>query len=88
MKTVTLKVARKFFEDHRERGCSESAVVERMLAHQVEVTLDRASFDDLSSDADYYAGCFGTGFMDSEYDGLCRSAKAVLSALQKVERSI
>lgn len=53
MTTVTLPL--KFWADHKFRGCSESAVEVSRNKIYVTVILDAESFQDIYSDAQFYA---------------------------------
>lgn len=81
--TQTYKVPQRFYDDHLSRKDdydNESAPPRRSGVYYV-VELDQAAYDDLYSDADYYA-TMPPGEMDSSYNGLIQSARATVRALK------
>jgi len=50
---VTLPIA--FWSDHKNRGCSQSAIEISRNKRFVTLELDPAALEDILSDADYYA---------------------------------
>jgi hypothetical protein len=82
MKVVTLPL--KFWSDHRYRGCSESAVELKRNKVYVTVQLDDEAWQDIYSDADYYATYKSTD-PEAEADlvALIPSAKATFKRLQE-----
>lgn len=78
---VTVTVPAKFYEDHRARDCGYSDRILKETKTSVTVSLDMEGYNDLYSDADYYAGFGGEDFQWNR--GICLSAKATLKALKK-----
>lgn len=82
--TVMVCVSAKFYEDHCSRGLLEGTVIRQMKAVTM-LYLNKESFDDLLSDAEYYAD-FMIGFSDG--DGYVRrlalSARRVVQDLNAV----
>ena len=74
---MATKLPKRFYFDHLERDCA-SGTIDRETKTHVFVTLDRESYDDLLSDADYYSDA--TQF-DRYLNGLCASARATKRAL-------
>jgi len=80
MDALTLTVPSKFYYDHRDRDLPSGKVIKEYANGKVKVVLSHSELNDLLSDAEYYAECadqFGT-----EYQGLCKSAKATVKAIQ------
>ena len=82
MRIVTLPL--KFWSDHTNRGCSESAVEIKRNKVYVTVELDDAAWQDIYSDAEHYA-TFTSEEPESEADmiALIPSAKATFKRLQE-----
>jgi hypothetical protein len=86
IKVVVLPL--KFWQDHRNRGCSESAIELSKNKRFVTVQLDKESWDDIYSDAEFYATYFDSyKRTEDEQDmvDLEGSAKATLRRLQEVK---
>jgi hypothetical protein len=83
MRIVTLPL--KFWSDHTNRGCSESAVEIKRNKVYVTVELDDAAWQDIYSDAEYYA-TFTSHSPESEADmiALIPSAKVTLRRLEEI----
>jgi len=83
MRVVTLPL--KFWRDHKNRGCSESAVELKRNKVYVTVQLDDEAWQDIYSDAEYYA-TFTSIDPEAEADFIAfiPSAKATLKRLQEV----
>jgi hypothetical protein len=91
--TVTVKVPKRFFNDHVDRDClrgadneqiKPDAVITRELSKHYVLTLTEAQAKELLSDANYYRDGGGGGMDFFELGGLIASAKATYNALQKV----
>lgn len=82
--TITIDLPPRFYDDHRSRDCGESGVVVKETKRFVRVTLDTVAYDDLKSDARYYADMYGD--VDPNLFGVVASARATLKRLAKVER--
>ena len=86
MRVITLPL--KFWTDHRNRGCSESAIELKRNKVYVTVQLDDEAWDDIYSDADFYAtyfdNCRRTEDEQSMVD-LESSAKATLKRLKEFQ---
>jgi hypothetical protein len=84
MRVVTLPL--KFWSDHKSRGCSESAVEIKRNKVYVTVELDEAAWQDIYSDAEFYAAFTST---EPEYEAdiiaLIPSAKATLRRLEEIK---
>jgi hypothetical protein len=82
MRVVTLPL--KFWSDHKNRGCSESAIELKRNKVYVTVELDEESWGDIYSDAEYYA-TFTSIDPEAEADiiALIPSAKATFKRLQE-----
>ncbi len=84
MRVVTLPL--KFWTDHKNRGCSESAVEIKRNKVYVTVELDEAAWQDIYSDAEFYATFTST---EPEYEAdiiaLIPSAKATLRRLEEIK---
>jgi hypothetical protein len=81
MRVVTLPL--KFWKDHINRGCSQSAIELKRNKMYVTVQLDDESFQDIYSDADFYA----TYDCEEGEEGIREfqtSAKATLRRLQEI----
>lgn len=87
MRVVTLPL--KFWTDHRNRGCSESAIELKRNKVYVTVQLDDEAWDDIYSDADFYATYFEGGNRRTEDEqsmvDLESSAKATLKRLKEFQ---
>lgn len=79
---VTIQLPATFWDDHRERDCSETAVELKRSARLVTVELDAESWADIYSDAKHY-GTSNPSHFDGDYRGLIQSAKATLRRLEK-----
>ena len=81
MATKTYRLARKFCDDHWDRGCGETDNVLRVTERFVTVALDAEGYADMLSDADYYWSCRDQ--FDPAYRDIIASASRVLDALRK-----
>ena len=81
MTTKTYRIARKFAEDHWDRGCGETDNILRVTERFVTVALDADGYKDMVSDAEYYWSCRDQ--FDADYRDVCASASRVLDALRK-----
>ena len=77
------RVPKKFYDDHIGRADNPSAVPPKSSGAYYNVSLTKEEYDDLLSDADYYADGQGSGDFDPELNGLLRSAAATLKALRE-----
>jgi hypothetical protein len=83
MTTITLPY--RFVEDHAARALPVGRVL-RQTKREVTLMLDRAAWNDMLGDADYYAGFTGE---DRKWNlGLCTSAAAVLRRMRAAEEPI
>lgn len=81
MTTITIPL--KFWRDHLNRGCSQSAVeVSRNKMYAV-VDFDAESFEDILSDAKFYAE-YDAEEGEEDMKAMKASAKATLKRLEKV----
>jgi hypothetical protein len=84
--TYTIKIPKRFYDDHIFRECGQSGKVLKKYASHYLVELDQEAWDDLYSDADYY----GTDTIDSDlwenYRGIVLSARATIKAMDKYKR--
>jgi len=83
IKTATIRIPRKFYDDHEERGLPAPAVLKATSRHYWIDALSR-DLDELLSDARYYAEAIdfypGSGM---EYlSGLVASARATVRAIE------
>ena len=79
MNTITIKIPKSFFDDHRWRGCiaDYDAFAIVATAKHYTVTLSVRDFADLLDDAIHYAS-------NGEYGiGLVAGARAVVNAIKK-----
>lgn len=75
-----VKVPRRFYDDHVDRGCGETdRLVSVTMKHYV-IELDEAGYVDLLGDADYYVDMLPE--LDRCYFGLVASARATLKILR------
>ena len=81
--TLTVKVPKRFYDDHVSRDLLAGNVLRSSGAYYV-VEMDDETFKDLMSDADYYA-TMPPGEMDSSYRGLIQSAQATVRALKAAQ---
>lgn len=81
---ITMKVPARFWYDHKERGCSETAEVLHYGKQLVTVVLDEEAWKDLYSDAEYYA-TQETSVWAADYRGLIASAKATVRRMTEVK---
>lgn len=81
---MEIKLPKRFYADHRARDCGQSGKVVHSTKNFVTVELDDVAFEDLKSDADYYASFDGEDFHINR--GVCLSARATLKALAQYER--
>lgn len=79
IKTATIRIPRRFYDDHVERDLEAPGVLKATKTHY---WIDALSphLDELLSDADYYADSVGD--MDSYLFGLCMSARATARAIR------
>jgi hypothetical protein len=85
MRVVTLPL--KFWTDHKNRGCSESAVELKRNKVYVTVQLDDEAWDDIYSDAEFYATYFDNSRRTEDEQSMVdleSSAKATLKRLQEL----
>lgn len=90
--TVTVKVPKRFFDDHVDRDLlrgenneqiARDAVITRELSKHYVLTLNVTQAKELLSDADHYRDGGGGGMDFFELGGLIASAKATYNALIK-----
>lgn len=90
----TYRLPPRFYADHDERGLPEQgrSVLVRATQASALVAMDAAAYDELRSDALYYAEEMGrpeTGFGgDARERGLIASARATVRALDKQGRAV
>ena len=77
------RVPKKFYDDHIGRADNPSANPPKSSGAYYKVSLTKEEYDDLLSDADYYADGQGSGDFDPEMNWLLRSAAATLKALRE-----
>lgn len=77
---LVVDVPRRFYDDHRDRDCGTTGEIVKTLSTTYRVSLDWEAFNDLRSDADYYAEVFTTD-PQPWLRGLAISAKATLRRL-------
>jgi hypothetical protein len=85
MRVVTLPL--KFWTDHKNRGCSESAVELKRNKVYVTVQLDDEAWDDIYGDAEFYATYFDNSRRTEDEQSMVdleSSAKATLKRLQEL----
>jgi hypothetical protein len=80
---ATVKLPLKFWRDHTNRGCSQSAVEINRSKLFVTVELDREAFEDIKSDAEFYA-TYPAEEGEESIREFRASAKATLARLQEV----
>jgi len=81
MSEVTVLVPSRFYYDHQGRDLPSGKVIKQYANGKVNVVLSQEELNDLLSDAEYYSECadqFG-----QEYQGLCKSAKATVKAINQ-----
>jgi hypothetical protein len=76
---VTAVVPSRFYYDHRDRDLPSGKVIKEYANGKVKVVLSHNELSNLLSDAEYYSESFDMG---SEYQGLSKSAKATVKAIQ------
>ena len=81
---ITVRVPKRFIEDHQDRSliCIADVLVRELKYHYI-VSLTDAQASELLSDADYYRDGGGGGMDMKEALGLISSAKATYNALIK-----
>jgi hypothetical protein len=79
----TLKLPRKFWDDHYDRCADHPGFREEVKStkREVVVRLDDEALKNLTSDADYYSETTGFDTSDPWMMGLCASARATLARL-------
>lgn len=80
--TIVIDLPFKFWEDHKDRDLI-SGNCEKVKGNVVSVRLDKDAYNEILSDAKYYASFIGEDF--SWNRGLCLSAKATVKKLKAVE---
>ena len=80
MSKVTAVVPSRFYHDHRDRDLPSGEVIKEYANGKVKVVLNQEELSDLLSDAQYYSECADQ--FDIAYQGLCKSAKATVKAIQ------
>lgn len=81
---VIVTVPALFYADHRNRECGSSGVVIKSNKKTVTVILDLSAWQDLHSDAEYYASFKGTeDYYEDNNKSLCESAIRTLARLNK-----
>lgn len=78
IKTASIRVPRKFYDDHIERDLEAPAVLRRTKHHYF---IDALSpyLEEFLNDAEYYSSM--VRYMHPEYRGLCKSATATVKAI-------
>lgn len=82
VKRLEVRVPSKFWDDHKSRDCSPSAIIVKSTKRATVVLLDEAALDDLTSDAKYYAD-ENTADGDRMLIAMAASARATLRAIEK-----
>lgn len=81
---ITIEIPTTFWRDHGgERGCSPTAEIIKQNDRLTTVILDAEAWDDLYSDADYYA-TQDYKVWSSDYRGTIASARATLKRMKAV----
>lgn len=75
---VTVKIPKKFYEDHLERDCSEGTIIKETKKHYI-MELTKPAYIDLKSDADFYSDCGES--VDFDMQWLVSSARATHQAI-------
>lgn len=78
IKTASIKIPRRFYDDHVERDLPAPGILCSTKTHYFIDALSR-DLPELLSDAEYYASM--SRYMEKEYRGLCRSAAATVKAI-------
>lgn len=71
---LTIRLPRLFAEDHMMRECATGELISENGRYMTFRITDQATFNDWSSDADYYSDA--TGFDFSNMHSMCRSARS------------
>jgi hypothetical protein len=79
--TYTIKVPKRFYDDHRYRECGRSGKIVKEYASHYLVELDQEAWDDLYSDADYYGMDNPDEDLWQNYRGVILSARATLKVM-------
>ena len=79
MARVTAVVPSRFYYDHRDRDLPSGKVIKEYANGKVKVVLSHSELSNLLSDAEYYSESFDMG---NDYQGLSKSAKATVKAIQ------
>jgi adenosylcobinamide amidohydrolase len=84
---LKVEVPNRFWDDHRDRECSPSAVEVKRKSRTTTVLLDEAAEADLHSDADYYSdeAVIAAFEGDKSLIGLAMSARATMRAIRKAK---
>jgi hypothetical protein len=77
--SIEVKVPATFYYDHVGRDLPAGKILKE-YATKILVKLDEESYDELLSDAEFYAD--GAGGLGSEFRGLISSAQATVRALE------
>jgi hypothetical protein len=75
---VTVKIPKKFYDDHLERDCEEGTMIKVLKWHYI-LELTEFAYRDLKSDADYYKDCGESMGFDMQW--LVSSARATYNAI-------
>lgn len=78
IKAATIRVPRKFYDDHVERDLPAPGILRSTKTHYYIDALSR-DLDELLDDAKYYVEM--EKYMHPDYRGLCRSAAATVKSI-------
>lgn len=82
--TITVDLPVRFYEDHVDRDLPAGTLIKQAVKF-TRVELDREAYDDLLSDAEYYADSEGFDMREGLMRGLVASARATIKKLRAVE---
>ena len=80
IKTASIRIPRKFYDDHVERDLGAPSIL-RVTKYHYFIDALSPYLEELLSDAEYYLSMIK--YMDAEYRGLCRSATATVKAIKE-----
>jgi hypothetical protein len=82
-RSIEVTIPSVFYWDHVDRDLPAGEIIKSYANGRLFVRLDEDEFNELLSDAEYYAE--GGGGLTSEYRGLMASARATVKALKALE---
>jgi len=78
-----IKITKRYYDDHVDCDCEAPAIIKRTKQHYYIDATDKAGLAELIERATFYSEEGDAGGFSAGYEGLVKSAKATLRAIEK-----